>query len=115
MYDLLTDIYFDVNIFFLVPPTITYKNPSGSDITVTENGKQKLECTADGNPKPTLEWFRGNVLVETNKNVTLDPIKRQDAGDYRCTATVVADQQYVESFTIKVIVQCKYYKELKKR
>ena len=44
-----------------------------------------LNCTADGNPKPTsITWTR--LSDNLSVNMPLQNISRQDQGGYRCTA-----------------------------
>ena len=89
-------------------PTITYRDPSPPEITVREDNTQSLRCAADGSPKPTIEWSKDNSVLQTNKNITLSPIKRLDAGVYKCKAIVIADTTYEVFYTIQVKVQCEY-------
>ena len=42
---------------FAVPPDIDDVRTS-SDVIVSENSDAKLQCIADGHPKPRIEWLR---------------------------------------------------------
>ena len=66
---------------FLVVPYIT--DISGKQ-TVTEGDDVMLDCVATGNPTPNITWTKlpENVVV----TMPLTRIRRQDTGEYRCTA-----------------------------
>ncbi|KAM4702939.1 roundabout homolog 4 [Rhinophrynus dorsalis] len=40
-----------------------------SDSVVRRDQPATLHCRAEGNPKPTIEWYRNGEYVETNKNI----------------------------------------------
>ena len=66
---------------FLDPPSITHII---HDMIVNETDVVQLNCTADGNPHPTIRWAR---VPENNlKFKVLQIIGKQDEGLYRCTA-----------------------------
>ena len=66
---------------FLDPPSITNII---HDRIVNETDVLQLNCTADGNPPPTIRWTRvpDNNTVSKVLNIT----GKQDEGFYRCTA-----------------------------
>ena len=66
---------------FLDPPNITHII---DDRIVNETDVVLLNCTADGNPPPKINWTRlaDNITVSKVLNIT----GKQDEGLYRCTA-----------------------------
>ena len=64
----------------LGPPKITYVSDNQ---TANDGGMVILNCTADGNPRPSITWTR----LAGNSHVTFPlAISRHDEGGYRCTA-----------------------------
>ncbi|CAL4105199.1 unnamed protein product [Meganyctiphanes norvegica] len=63
-------------------------------LTVTDGGSVKLECSAEGNPSPTLTWERqydNGTIVGISSNVGaailgVEAAHREDTGVYLCTA-----------------------------
>lgn len=48
-----------------------------------------LKCSADGNPKPSFKWYKGNESVSLGSQgelLTIPSVKHKDAGTYRCLA-----------------------------
>jgi len=66
---------------FQVQPEITHIS---EDRTVNKGGAVSLNCTADGDPAPSITWTR----VADNSVVTfpLSIAGKHDQGAYRCTA-----------------------------
>lgn len=78
-------------LIVVVEPKITLDEPGS--ITIDEGNTRTLLCVASGNPKPLITWYKGIVKVQEdagNSNYTISPAKRNDAGRYRCLATVTA-------------------------
>jgi len=76
----------------LVPPRVKPK-PADGNIVVKKGTEVTLECSASGNPVPTITWTRENdILPEghlsgTNRHgYTIRKVDRYDAGRYTCTA-----------------------------
>lgn len=64
----------------LGPPKITYVSDNQ---TANDGDMVILNCTADGNPRPSITWTR----LSGNRHVTFPlAISRHDEGGYRCTA-----------------------------
>lgn len=40
-----------------------------NDLVVTEGNDSVLSLVADGSPTPTIEWFRNDVKVKTDKRI----------------------------------------------
>ena len=53
------------------PPRIVH-HPS--DVVVKVGNPATLSCRAEGNPKPTIEWLRNGLPLETTKGDPLQPI-----------------------------------------
>ena len=66
------------------------------------DGSVTLQCLADGNPSPQIEWWsRGQQLNNTILGIsisddgtllTLDSVKPKSAGWYTCVATNSVDE-----------------------
>ncbi|XP_044164816.1 fibroblast growth factor receptor 2-like isoform X1 [Acropora millepora] len=69
-----------IEVDVLVQSQITYI----SGEVVAEGGNVTLKCLSEGNPPPIMTWTR----LSDNSVVTmpLTNIRKQDAGEYRCTA-----------------------------
>ena len=66
-----------------------------TDIRVIEGDRGRLECKADGNPLPTVQWLRGGRPITDMDNFLLSPrgeslmilkASTNDAGGYSCLA-----------------------------
>ena len=103
-----------LNHFFLliVKPQITSKTTG--PVTINEGQRQTLECTASGNPKPTITWYKDNVKLTLNDPSKTDYIissaQRKDQGTYRCVASVTGGNlgPYTDAYSVVVDVRCKF-------
>ena len=86
---------------FLDGPEITHIS---SMQTVNNGDTLNLNCTADGNPPPTITWTR--LSDNSSVNFPLVNTGRQDEGAYRCTAD--NDIGNVNKDT-SVVVHCECY------
>ena len=70
-----------ISFDFVAPPSNII---IASDLNVTAPAKLTLNCSADGEPKPTITWTRlsDNTVVTMPLNI----IGEKDKGSYRCTA-----------------------------
>lgn len=91
-------------LFFAVQSQITYI----SGEVVAEGGNVTLKCLSEGNPPPIMTWTR----LSDNSVVTmpLTNIRKQDAGEYRCTADNGVGTPATRNVFIDV--QCESYLEL---
>ncbi|KFO37327.1 Opioid-binding protein/cell adhesion molecule [Fukomys damarensis] len=74
--------------FFTVPPQIM--NIS-SDVTVNEGSSVTLLCLAIGRPEPTVTWRHlsvkeGQGFVSEDEYLEISDIKRDQSGEYECSA-----------------------------
>ena len=95
-------LFFFVPALFLcicVPPDAPEFTKKPENIVKIENQDVVLNCTAVGNPQPSVEWTKDDVVL----NITADPqlsttssgnthsltiqnVRRSDEGQYRCVA-----------------------------
>ena len=92
------------------PINVLY-SPSGVSITrypdhqvYSEGDNVLLNCTADGNPPPSITWRKVNdYLSVTNSVLVLNNIQLTDAGEYICTASYdYINMAYTKSIRISV-------------
>lgn len=76
----------------LVPPRVRPK-PADGNIVVKKGTEVTLECSASGNPVPTITWNRendilpeGHISGPNRHGYTIHKVDRFDAGRYSCTA-----------------------------
>ncbi|XP_035663706.1 neural cell adhesion molecule 1-like [Branchiostoma floridae] len=68
------------------------------------NSDAVLECQVSGDPQPTVVWYRDNNEVGNsakyrkmaNNNLVIGNIQLQDAGLYKCEASVASDGRFAE-------------------
>jgi hypothetical protein len=84
-------------------------------ISARQHGKAVLECSASGQPAPSITWLKDGVpiindwdqlddrdpshssLGETKSRISLDCVTQEDAGDYECVATTAGYQDSVRT------------------
>lgn len=98
---------FILSILLTVPPSLTTKP---SDQTVIENQEVTLQCTATGNPTPTIKWVKDGKTVVEGDTLSFKA-NRNHSGKYWCTAEngleiTVNTSAYLD-------VQCKFTWQLK--
>ena len=98
-----------------VQPSVSI-DPSAEQ-TVNADDSITITCTdGHGSPTPTFTWFHNDEVVQSGERVTIatnggvssldiDPIQREDAGNYECLATNIAGQSRMN---VDVVVQCKF-------
>ncbi|PFX12247.1 uncharacterized protein LOC111347553 [Stylophora pistillata] len=83
-------------------------NVSPASLTITENQTATFYCSAYGNPKPTVTWWKMNSAGQVNINsqdarLQIKNAKYNDSGSYVCTATsVLGKAQKAVKFTVEV-------------
>ncbi|XP_051942680.1 sialoadhesin-like [Hippocampus zosterae] len=71
--------YSPKNVHLNLPEGVTY---------FQEGDNMTLICTAKGNPRPSLEWFRnGTKLPVKGATLTVQSVSSQHDGRYKCVAT----------------------------
>lgn len=87
-------------------------NFTQSNITINETGSTSLHCNATGNPTPTIQWWRirnGSAQhVLDGETLELRHVRRNESGDYRCTASNGVGNPAVSHVNLNV--QCKFCK-----
>lgn len=81
---------FTVEVIY--PPSFT-KEPMSRNVTVNE--PLEIECEAQGNPTPTLQWFFNGIPLETNTpgrelrkhKIVFKAVQKSHKGNYACYAT----------------------------
>ncbi|XP_051505452.1 vascular endothelial growth factor receptor 3-like isoform X3 [Myxocyprinus asiaticus] len=68
-------------------------NPTNQTVNVSES--LQLECDVEGTPSPQLSWFKDNqplhqisgiLLQDSNRTLSIQRVREEDAGLYTCTA-----------------------------
>ena len=80
---------------------------SPSSLTVSEGEEALFECTAKGDPNPTIRWSRENGQFpqsssSVNGVLRIFPTKPEDEGAYVCTA---ANSFGVKAFLVTLNVE----------
>ncbi|XP_068686466.1 uncharacterized protein [Montipora foliosa] len=93
----------DVFLTVQYPPNIT---SISLNQTVAEGDVVLLNCTADGNPEPSITWTRlsGNSIVSMPMTIA----GKQDEGGYRCTA----DNRIGSSNATVVFITVQFYRPI---
>ena len=81
--------------------------------TVNETQTAMLKCAADGNPEPSVTWYKmnsslpaGRHVVESSGSLIVKDVKAEDDGVYTCKAQSLLGQVNASA---KLTVQCKLY------
>ncbi|PFX15229.1 Hemicentin-2 [Stylophora pistillata] len=72
----------DTVFFVKVPPSVKQMKIE----PITEGDTVEMYCNATGSPNPTVKWTKGENVVSDNSSLMIENIRRNEAGDYRCTA-----------------------------
>lgn len=95
----------------LVPPSITVNQ---AVVRTNEEENIELSCQANGVPKPTIKWYKGNgglplsnrLQYTTPNTMKIKSVQLSDAGIYTCRAD--NSQGFAEE-KITVIVKSMFY------
>jgi hypothetical protein len=74
---------------------------SGAELIAT-GAKVTFYATADGDPAPTFEWFKGDVLVGEGPTYIIPSMTKEDAGSYTAKATNVAGSAVSDALVLAV-------------
>ncbi|XP_068104559.1 hemicentin-2 [Hyperolius riggenbachi] len=78
-----------------VPPSVIGSSEPRS-ISVSIGGQMVLECRVEGDPAPTIQWFRGETPIQTDRRIQVlskgryiqvHSLQASDSGEYTCLAT----------------------------
>ncbi|KAJ0032742.1 hypothetical protein NQD34_002823 [Periophthalmus magnuspinnatus] len=86
-----------------VPPSIS-GSEMPTEMGVLFNESIQLECDAQGNPTPTIQWLKDGEVIDSSSNyslsispdgkiLTLDAADTADSGKYTCVATNSAGEE----------------------
>ena len=107
-------MYFILNVYFLVPPKITFAPARKPLLTVGQN--YTLRCNASGDPQPKIYWTKdgtpGNQLNVTGYQLHLVKVNREDAGSYRCTASNGYGSDATSVSIVGIRCKCSCYQKL---
>ncbi|KAK7933456.1 hypothetical protein WMY93_004352 [Mugilogobius chulae] len=85
------------NLTVLEPPQISSSSPE--ELMLAVNSVLELECSAVGNPPPTLSWLkdgnpleRSDIVQEKGRFVRISKVQTDDSGLYTCLASSLAGQ-----------------------
>ncbi|XP_053739336.1 muscle, skeletal receptor tyrosine-protein kinase [Synchiropus splendidus] len=81
-----------------------------TNVTMLIESKAVLPCVTLGNPKPDVTWLKDDELINVSERVSIldygalkiQPIQREDAGQYRCVARNSFGLAFSRPVTIEV-------------
>lgn len=93
-----------------VPPTVYVDK---EDVIVREGDSITLECRANAQPTPTIQWYKGRYAVVPSRRIAtssrghlvINAVQRSDTGFYTCVALNVAGS---DSARVSFSVQGEY-------
>ena len=102
-----------INLEIFFPPRVTIASVPSA---LVEGGAVSVSCLAESNPPARIAWRRINpsgnsALVGNNPELVLNPVHREDAGTYQCTAE--NELGLSKPQTVPIIVNCKYSNYMK--
>ena len=100
----------DLNYWCALPPNISHS--SNSNITVVENARVELNCTAKSDFEISYQWEKDEVVLpmQVKSTLVIDRVKQGDTGFYTCHAsnhigTTSSPWAYVEVQQVPVFYQ----------
>ncbi|XP_042237700.1 neogenin-like [Homarus americanus] len=80
------------------------------DMTVFEGERARFPCEIDGNPSPTIKWFRNSHPLEHDSRMTrlpsgaleIENVATTDDGEYYCQATSLDKTKVSQQATLQV-------------
>jgi len=95
----------------LVPPRVRAK-PEDGNIVVKKGTEVTLECSASGNPVPTVTWTRDNDLLpegtysgQNRHSYTISNVDRFHAGKYTCRAANGVGMEATAKIALQVLYE----------
>ncbi|XP_030000348.1 hemicentin-1 [Sphaeramia orbicularis] len=94
-----------------VPPTLLGSGDART-LTVPVNGHLTLECLADSDPPPDIEWFKDNVKMQPGARIQrlaggqyleIQEVRPEDSGQYSCVVTNMAGSTSL-FFTVEILL-----------
>ncbi|CAF0798846.1 unnamed protein product [Didymodactylos carnosus] len=112
---MLADTGYNTSVF-LTRRLIVYSEPlvvqsSTKDIEISEGDNVVLQCIAQGQPTPQIQWMKadasplpdGNIRTIGAVELAINDIKRQDRGIYKCLAVNLVG--FGDTWTLKLNVK----------
>ncbi|XP_014678442.1 PREDICTED: hemicentin-1-like [Priapulus caudatus] len=79
-------------------------NPTGNDVSISQNTNLTLHCNADGYPEPTYAWFHNlNRIRVLGNTLVIEQVALDDRGFYSCQANSAVGK-YMSSNMMNVSV-----------
>jgi hypothetical protein len=95
-----------------IAPRFIGNNESHQVVINTDEHKNiKLSCEADGNPKPTIYWYRNEKFLSFGNHLELEDVTRHSPSEYECVARNTIEPHPSRHF--KINVNCKYILKFK--
>nr|DBA21577.1 TPA: hypothetical protein GDO54_018188 [Pyxicephalus adspersus] len=83
-----------------VPPSVIGSAEPRS-VSVSIGGQMVLECRVEGDPAPTIQWYKGETQLQMDRRVQvlskgrymqIHSLQASDSGEYTCLATNIVGQ-----------------------
>ncbi|KAG7241454.1 hypothetical protein INR49_025655 [Caranx melampygus] len=94
-----------------VPPTLLGSGDVRT-LTVPVNGHLTLECLADSNPPPNIEWYKDEAKLQPGGRIQrlaggqyleIQEVRPEDSGQYSCVVTNIAGSTSL-FFTVEILL-----------
>ncbi|XP_039476218.1 hemicentin-1 [Oreochromis aureus] len=94
-----------------VPPTLLGSGDVRT-LTVPVNGHLTLECLADSDPPPDIEWYKGETKLQLGGRIQqlaggqyleIQEVRSEDSGQYSCVVTNIAGSSSL-FFTVEILL-----------
>ncbi|KAM6930619.1 hemicentin-1 [Xenentodon cancila] len=94
-----------------VPPTLLGSGDVRT-LTVPVNGHLTLECLADSDPPPNIEWYKNEVKLQIGGRIQqlaggqyleIEEVRPEDSGEYSCVVTNMAGSTNL-FFTVDIVL-----------
>ncbi|XP_078665042.1 hemicentin-2-like [Branchiostoma floridae x Branchiostoma belcheri] len=78
-----TSLQATLDVHYIDTPQLAPSSP----VTGVEGDELSVVCTAEANPSATLQWSKDDAVQGQGATLVKNPVHRNDAGTYTCTAT----------------------------